>query len=156
RLQIQLAGLADDDPRRPDLAAREEALLEKHRATWEKDLPAWARRKVVFRGGFPDRIQSTVSDFLKGAPGLFCRAPIQGVHFRAFRARFDELVECPELSHLTYLSLEGCYGESVRDTEAKALASSPHLANLTEMDLGVGQVTAVGARALAGSRYLNR
>jgi hypothetical protein len=94
-------------------------------------VPAWARRQVVFRG-FPAAVQCTVRDFLKGAAGLFKRAPVQRIHFRTFKERMKELAASPRLARLTTLDLSD---NRISDAGALALADSRHLANLKDLDL---------------------
>src|SRR5206468_25941 len=70
RVQIELARLDEDDPRRLALANREAALLDTHRDVWVRELPAWARKRVKFQRGFPSRIDCTVAGFLKNGAAL--------------------------------------------------------------------------------------
>ena len=43
RVQCALAKIDTDDPRRPELAAREKALIDEHKRAWIGELPEWAR-----------------------------------------------------------------------------------------------------------------
>src|SRR5581483_5981629 len=111
RTQCELARGVADPARAAALAKREEFLLKKHRAAWEKEIPAWARRQVGFARGMVNHVQSTVRDFLKGAAGLFRRAPVQSVHFRSFKGHEKNLAASPFLARLTALSFRAQYGD---------------------------------------------
>jgi uncharacterized protein (TIGR02996 family) len=70
RVQVALARLPDDDPRRPGLERREQDLLEVHRDEWLAELPAWARQESCeFRRGFVGAASITAEQFLRGGEG---------------------------------------------------------------------------------------
>src|SRR5262245_56329639 len=91
RLQIESARLDDYDPRRDDLVGREEALLETHEKTWVADLPAWARRSILFQRGLVGHIYCSAEQFLKSGSALRKLAPIQAVHLDDTPGHFAEL-----------------------------------------------------------------
>src|SRR5262249_28497684 len=51
RVQCDVASITGDDPRRPALEMREEALLVAHEAEWRPEVQVWARKKAHFRRG---------------------------------------------------------------------------------------------------------
>src|SRR5262245_37484275 len=80
RVQIELARLGEDDPRRRALQARESALLpEQNRAMrqtstppWPRKLPAWVlSSNPTLRRGFVEEVSPTVAQFINGAAALF-------------------------------------------------------------------------------------
>jgi len=146
RLQVERAARGEMTP-----TPREEALRKKHRATWEAEVPAWARRKVVFERGFVARVQSTALDFLDKAAGLFKRSPIRGVEFRTYDKRAKELGKSEYLSRLNWLTLSGWHGDCFDGPAAKAFFKSPHLGGVRFLDLGGCPIGPDGAKALAAS-----
>jgi uncharacterized protein (TIGR02996 family) len=63
------------------------------------------------------------------------------------------LAGSPHLKNLTALNLAGC---EITDAGAEALAAAPHLANLTDLDLSFNPISEVGLQALAESPHLKR
>jgi uncharacterized protein (TIGR02996 family) len=123
RVQGALPKMAPDDPRRPDLAAREQALYDAHKQAWLDELPDWARPRAyslrTFRRGFVAQVLCTARQWLKGAGTLLRRVPPP-----------DRLI------------LYAC-----RD----ALAASPLIEGLTDLDLSKGHVGPEGVEALAAT-----
>src|SRR5262249_3856989 len=75
RVQIELAGLPEDHPRRPELRARELGLLRRYERAWVGPL----RRLVEaweFRRGFVECAEVRGQRFLKQAETLFRFAPV--------------------------------------------------------------------------------
>jgi hypothetical protein len=69
-VQCTLARIEGDDPRRPDLARRDEQLLEAHKAESVKEVPAWAAKAAEFRRGFVAAVGRAALDGGRGR----CRA----------------------------------------------------------------------------------
>jgi uncharacterized protein (TIGR02996 family) len=181
RVQIERARLPPDDPRAQALEAREAALVRTHREAWLKELPAWTRSYCVHQRGFAASVKATAREFLKGAAGLFRRAPIRRVELRhldnatavllaasphlakvsAFEvgdnsltsAGWRALLAAPWLAHVTGLRL---YGGALDPAAAHVLASSPHLSQLTSLVLHGGQVGDLGLQDLADSPNMAR
>lgn len=73
RVQIELARLPLNDPRRPELAARERRLLTDHRDAWR--LPQFPDQVQTFRRGFVERIAAT-GEWLLAHPHSLPAAPL--------------------------------------------------------------------------------
>jgi uncharacterized protein (TIGR02996 family) len=172
RLQIDLARLPERDPRRllePDspraaLEQRINHLLHAHDKHWVRELPtlpgiAWGAR--AFR--YP-----TIREYRRGF--------IEGVaakHTTAFRDQVEQvrariplrrlsiktgrhykaLARTPGLAYLAELDLRDSH---VGDGGVAALADTPHLAGLRTLGLWGNRLRAGAARALADSPYLSR
>ena len=130
RVQCTLARIEGDDPRRPDLARREEQLLEAHKAEWVKEVPAWAGKAAEFRRGFVAEVGAGVKTFLSNAAGLFARAPVTRLFTRTDRAPLEALTDSPYLATLRDLSV----GDADPAGVARLLAS-PHAAGLRGLHL---------------------
>jgi uncharacterized protein (TIGR02996 family) len=144
RLQIELARLSEDDPRRPGLRQREADLLAEHRKGWWAALPRLAGISWGdFERGFVTSI--TAEDeptFDRQAPDLFAAAPVRRLRLR--RVGTGEVWEFsggPRSFRQDYTGVE-------------RLATSPHLARITHLDLGGAMIGAAGVRALTASPHL--
>jgi uncharacterized protein (TIGR02996 family) len=115
RVQCELARLEGDDPRRPDLARREDELLAAHEANWlANDLPAWARSGAEFRRGFVEHVSAAVGTLTTRAGGLLARAPVTSVRAsQAHPADVVRLATCPHLAGLRHLCLYDFLPDSV-------------------------------------------
>src|SRR5229473_8105329 len=76
RVQIELAGMAEDDPRRKELRRRENALLATHENQWLGD-SAQFLEEWDFERGLLDSIEIDASKFLAHADELFRLGPIR-------------------------------------------------------------------------------
>jgi uncharacterized protein (TIGR02996 family) len=150
RLQCDLARMAEGDPRRPVLQAREWDLLAAHGAAWAGPLQGLVERPE-FRRGFIEKVQVTAAVFLRDGEALFRLTPLREVVLREVGGDLPQVVHCPHLARLTVLGLSH---NRIGAAGAAALASSPHLARLTELDLSDNGIGAEGATALAASPHL--
>ncbi len=160
RVQVELSRLPEDGPLAEALKAREGALLKAHADRWCQELPAWARRLAVYNQwervyerGLPAAVITTAREFLKGAAGLFRRAPIRRVELRHLdNAVAVLLAACPHLAKVSALAV----GEnSLTDAGWRTLLGAPGLAGLTELRLHGGPGPDA-ARVLASSPHLAR
>jgi hypothetical protein len=115
RVQCALAGIACDDPRRPNLEMRANVLLTAHETQWRQEAPAWARQHIDFRRGFVDEVRVGLRTFLKGAPGLFRRAPATTLRLTSVFAARDSLSACPQLAAVRSLHLHDVQATAVRN-----------------------------------------
>src|SRR5579872_2897546 len=86
RVQCELAGMSEDDPRRADLETRERHLLARHEEKWVEPLRHLAGDwddtlqkfgwKWAFRQGFVEAVGLTAGTFIRAAADLFRLAPI--------------------------------------------------------------------------------
>jgi uncharacterized protein (TIGR02996 family) len=149
RIQCCLASMPEDDRRRPTLQEREYNLLNQHRATWEGPLRQICKvASITFQHGFPETIGISSAAFLTQGDQLFALAPIRGLDLVDIVSRGDmaAIAASPHLKNLTTLNLRGNY---IRDEGVQALAASPHLKNLTTLYLGYNRIGTTGVQALA-------
>jgi uncharacterized protein (TIGR02996 family) len=95
-----------------------------------------------------------------------CLARLSSLCLNQNRVGLTALAASPGMSRLTRLSLQAEEGGShhedvvpwdkIGNAEAEALAASPHVANLTHLDLRYNAIGVRGAKALAASRYLGK
>jgi uncharacterized protein (TIGR02996 family) len=157
RLQIELARLPHRDPRRQELKARERDLLEAHDKEWCVPIKSFknAHFSPEFRRGFQDEVTcSHWKAFHTQADALFAAAPLRGLHVEKLPPRnVKALAQSPLLARLRALRLRPGFG----DEELSGLVNSPHVASLKELELtgsSEGTIGHAGARALAESPHL--
>jgi uncharacterized protein (TIGR02996 family) len=155
RIQIDLANLPEDDPRRPALLKRERRLLPARRAAWEGERPAFAAGKCDFVRGFAvPRIKEPVAAFVKRRPGDFSSYPLWHVTLTGLANapdRLDQvaaLVDCPNLGRAAGLFLTA---NSIGASGARRLAECPYLGNVTALGLRRNWMGEEGVEALAES-----
>lgn len=168
RVQCELAKMTDEeDPRRLDCNAREQALLRAH----FKELSPLGNqlKKCTFRRGLIEQIDVAVDYFLKKTAKLFRLAPVRGLRICLEPHQFELLAASPSLARLTTLDLTfgwmGDYRQSPPFTDGlQTLLNSPHLQHLTSLSIcnpAYRPIGAEGARIivhsanLAGLRGLN-
>jgi uncharacterized protein (TIGR02996 family) len=152
RAQCALAGLADDDPRRPALAERAGRLERTHGASWRAALPRLAGvRWEHFGRGFIEGVGvDNWKTFRAHAAGL------RSLHLNwndIGDAGACALAASPGLAGLRTLSLSHNF---ITDAGAQALAHSAHLGSLTCLFLTGSFIGDAGALALGRSSCLRR
>jgi uncharacterized protein (TIGR02996 family) len=152
RVQCQLATMAEGDPRRAELGARERQLLDQHEQTWAGPLRPLAR-SWVFRRGFIDEVWTTARAFSAHARRLFRSAPLLHVHLDRAAHRVRDLVGCAFLSRLTGLYLDSA---GVVDDDMRVLARSASLGGLSVLNLHHNWISVRGVQFLTGSPHLTR
>jgi uncharacterized protein (TIGR02996 family) len=156
RVQVGLARLEEDDPRREELEERAGQLEEV--GWWEPEPPegvgiqGWER-------GLVERVRVPFDTFLKRAAELFRWAPVRRVKLTSGRygdlspAHMEALAGLPDLARLVELDLGalGLWGEHL-----EALLRSPHLGNLRSLNLRNNPLTPDGPWLVAGCPGLPR
>lgn len=179
RVQLALAGLPEDDSRRPDLTMTERRLLARRRAEWEAPFHGLATG-LEFRRGFVDEARVPARLFVGRAAALFAAAPVRHLHLLDVGGWLPAVVRSPYLGRLTALTafaqhlgadlaraVAGCRSlgglralhlgrNRLGDGGAAALAGSPVLAGLEVLDLSENDIGEAGAAALAGSPHFGR
>jgi len=157
RLQCARARLPVDDVDHVPLLHREEELLQRHGTVWKAVLPrlesvAWGE----FERGFVATVQfQNFEAFRRNHPALRAAAPIEGLQFVNY-------LQSPEVAQLFCSPLLAPYSRiSVRSHWIdnglfRAMLESPHLANLTALDLSHSNIGVDKAAALAAARALPR
>ncbi len=151
RVQLALAGAAEDDPARPELLLRERELLDAHQLRWNEPL-ADVAAALTFVRGFPEQATLTAEDFLIQGERLFELAPITHLELVEASPVIDQVARSPLLGRLHTLALRGERGLKARGL--RALLESPHLARLRKLELAGHGLEREGARLLAEARRL--
>jgi uncharacterized protein (TIGR02996 family) len=133
RIQCALAQMQIDDSRRPQLAAREQALLMEHGDAWLGKLKT-SVKSYCFRRGFVDWVSLPGRKFLEIADELFESAPIRELrltHLGMGNFPATKLAMMPQFARLDALELAGVAG----DERVATILKSPHLKQLTRLQL---------------------
>jgi uncharacterized protein (TIGR02996 family) len=170
RAQVELArpAVRGDGERRKALAARVKELHKAHAEGWAEPVFELARVPKYWRQtapdgwdrGFLDSVRfESVAAFRKKVGRVSALTPLVGLSFAKFNGPdVIALARMPQLVSVRVLSLFGRgWGDdeqAVGDEAARALAESPHLARLEDLDLTQNSLTTKGVRALAFSPRL--
>jgi uncharacterized protein (TIGR02996 family) len=135
RLQCRMAPLSEDDEVYWECNVREEQLLEQHEKRWAAGLEGVAEN-WGFRRGFVERLQIETTSFLPQAEALFASFPIRDLQLIDVGweepGRLAQVAKLPQIARLRKLDLGDC---TYLEREQLALFASPHLTNLTDLDL---------------------
>jgi uncharacterized protein (TIGR02996 family) len=173
RVQCALAHMASSDPRRAELKARERGLLTEHEQEWAGPLNGVAL-EWRFRRGFIEYLDIHAHNFVdragsvvRVAPGCCVRfreacycasalaacefiGSLTGADFESNRLQSNHIVRIVASSHVHRLTKLGLFSNDCDISAMQALASSPFLGKLRELDLRAGGVGDAGVEALAG------
>src|SRR5262245_46808930 len=136
RVQCELARLPQADPRRAELQGTGDALLKSHQHEWVGEL----KRQVSgfrFHRGFVETIFIDALSFLQSAESIFRAAPIRHVHLLDVSGRINAIARSPYLERLAGLTI---FASHAGDQVARAVASSPRVCNLRELNLGRNRI----------------
>ncbi len=147
RVQLALARLSEDDPRRPALCDRQAELLTQNRAEWTAHL-AGLVETVDFRRGVPDSASVNAATFLERGEELFTRLRIRRLSLRDAAPVMAKLAASPLLARVRELDLCNC---DLGNSGVNVLARSPFLENLESLDLGFNRIEDSGVHLLARS-----
>ena len=130
-LQLTIATLAADHPRRTILVDRQNELRQKHHDAWTARLKPFASG-FEFRRGFIDSVSLSVEQFEKHGTKLFDHAPIRRIRLTDVGQRAATLAKLPQLERVRELVL--C-GADLGEDGVLALTHSPYLHSLELLDL---------------------
>jgi uncharacterized protein (TIGR02996 family) len=139
RVQCQLAGMAESDPRRPALAEREQALLDVYAQRWAEPLRGLAD-EWAFRRGFVEQVaaSNSVYQFLTRIREAFALAPIRALRLDYLDGEEDGAVWTLQAAADCLRGVEdlelGVYHYS-GEPRLRRLLLSPHLAGLRRLVL---------------------
>ena len=159
RVQIALARLPFDHPRRAELENRQAELVLQNEPVWT-DLLAGLVTSVEFRRGLPELVVIDAATFLAHGDELFRRTRIgpsigrslvRGVRLRDPARVLPRLIACPFLAELQELDL--CQGD-LGNGGVNLLVRSPHLGGIRTLDLGFNGLDDAGTRILAQAAAL--
>jgi uncharacterized protein (TIGR02996 family) len=136
RVQVELARLPEGDPRKEALGAREQGLMKAHGREWRKELPAWARWHCTYERGFAAEARTTAREFLKGAAGLFRRAPIRSLQLENLDGPLAAAVAASP--HLEKVSVFVVRDTALTGAGWRTLLAAPGLAQVTDLRLSGG------------------
>lgn len=147
RVQIALARLPEEHPRRPELADRQDELLTAHSARWTEHLRDLVAG-VEFRRGVPDSVSVYAGRFLSDGEELFRRLRVRRVRLLEAADVMPKLVNSPLLASVAELDL--CNNE-LGNAGAALLARSPFLKSLESLDLAFNGLDDAGVTSLSRS-----
>ncbi|QDU20354.1 TIGR02996 domain-containing protein [Urbifossiella limnaea] len=154
RVQLALARMPDDHPRRPALKDQQTDLLARHQAAWTEPLRGLVGG-VEFRRGLPDSVSVDAGVFAARGEELIARTRtpsgrsyLRRVHLLDPARVLPRLLACPALAQLEEISFAG--GE-LGNAGAEQLARGPRLPRLRGLDLSFNGLDDTGVRGLARS-----
>jgi uncharacterized protein (TIGR02996 family) len=137
RLQFQTEQHAENTPERIDIDERAAALLGQNRAAWIARVPNWALDPEWppevrdFRRGFLHQIAAKAEDLLAHSDDLFTAAPVRKAEVRVIRDGGLALASSPALARLSEVELS--FAETPIDVPA--FLNSPYLSALAGLGL---------------------
>jgi uncharacterized protein (TIGR02996 family) len=150
RVQLALARLDPDDPRRPDLSDRQAELLNRNRAAWTAHLSGLVV-SVDFRRGVPDSVSVDAATFLDRGDILFDALRVRRLRLVDVVPVMPKLVASPLLGRVRELDL--C-STDLGNGGLNLLVRSEHLKHLDALDLGFNGLDDAGVEHLARSSNL--
>jgi uncharacterized protein (TIGR02996 family) len=131
RVQVELARIPGDDPRRPALEMRQEELLAAHEAEWLLEVRKRARRGATFRRGFIEEIECDCLAIERGAKTLDSMIPLRRLRIYGDPSRPTQaIISSPALSRITFLWLRCFYSVDV-----DRMLEAPQIGSLTGFGL---------------------
>lgn len=153
RVKCELARADLPDERWWQLQERKDALAA-HCDRWADQLPKYDGIRwnpIDFPRGFVWDIWCDDAEaFQRNATAIFASAPIRSASFRRLRS-LDPVLAVHELSRIRRLILED---SGLVPADARSLAASPHVSDLTALHLPGNRFGDAGASAIAASPYL--
>jgi uncharacterized protein (TIGR02996 family) len=155
RVQIELAGMAHEDPLAPSLRRREFELWKANQDRWVGNCKSWLVDWDCERG-LLHSITISAATLIEHADELFRLGPIRELHLGpALTPVMSALLALPQLARIRSLDFHSLATEDVRQ-----LADWPHLATLTSLilrgnDLGTEAVRALTHGDLSQLRRLD-
>ncbi|HEY7314123.1 MAG TPA: TIGR02996 domain-containing protein [Gemmataceae bacterium] len=149
RMQVELARLAQDSPRRRALARRARELLEQHQDRWVAPLQSFIDDWRFCRG-FVERVELMGGDLEEWAEQLFASTPVRRLWATDLGGAIDCLQAIPARNRLSDLDLNG----NDLDTDALTnLARQTHLGGIRVLSLLFNRIDDDGARVLCTAPF---
>lgn len=152
RLQLALARLPDDHPRRRELKNRADDLLHRFLPQWAAPLRGLASG-FTFHRGLLDTVAVDVPTFAARGQELFRRAPVRGVKLLDAGRHVAALAEC---EHLVRVRDLGLCGADLGNGGLNVLLRSPYLTGVESLDLSFNGLDDSAARQLARTGAMPR
>lgn len=149
RLQIQLEEMKSSDRGYGTVRKKERALFKEHSlfGRLPNRVSDWE-----FRAGFIEKIELTLTAFLKQAPEIFEHNPVQHAVLKAKSAKIEKIAQVPELSKLRSLELRSNH---LGNAGLRTLLESPHLTNLESLTVYSNDITNEGVAQLSRNPNLS-
>jgi uncharacterized protein (TIGR02996 family) len=152
RVQVALARLPDDHPRRTELVDRQDELRAANAERWNAPV-ADLGAQLQFRRGVPDYVIIYAGTLLSDGEELFRRARVRRLRLLEAAAVMPKLIHSPLLGQVRELDL--CANE-LGNHGVNLLVRSPHLHELEELDLAANWLDDAGVQALARAGTMPR
>lgn len=149
---VELTGLSKLHGARKDLMRQEHELENQFRAEWIAPFHRLATGEL-FRRGFVEQVNVVARDLIEHAPRLFAAGPLRHIRLLDVGASLPSVFNCPFLSRLTALTINGSY---LGTPLARELAGAEHLAGLKSLHLTSNKFDDESIQYLAGSPLLSR
>jgi uncharacterized protein (TIGR02996 family) len=150
RIQIALARLAADDPRRTELANRESVLLARYRAKWSEPLRGFAGG-TEFARGFIETAVVDARTFVRMGHVLFHLSPLRHIRLLDVGSSLTRVMTSPNLARLSAITI---FAQHIDDRLTRALVDSPHLDNLRSLNIARNRIGDRGLEQIAWSPRL--
>jgi uncharacterized protein (TIGR02996 family) len=151
RVQVELARLAGDDPRREARADRQDELLAAHGDEWGRPFFDSGALEAKWSRGLIEEVELERED---GVEDILRAAPVRRLRFRdADSERLAEVIRLPQFAPVRELIAQSRYP---RHLNAARLAHSPGLAGLTALSLNGLDQGREFVEALAASVHVQR
>jgi uncharacterized protein (TIGR02996 family) len=152
RTQVELARLAEDSPRRREVAWRARELLDRHGAEWARALPG-ELHDWRFSRGFVESAGLMGPDLEADAAALFDATPVRRLWVTELLGNVDPLQDIPTDNRL--LALDLC-GDDLNVDSLETLAELPNLPGLRELGLLFNEIDDVSVEHLCQHPFFQR
>jgi uncharacterized protein (TIGR02996 family) len=149
RLQLALARMSEDHPRRAELTERKTELISAHSARWTEHLHGLVT-EVEFRRGVPDSAVVDAEQFLATGEELRRRMRLRRLSLRNDTGVLPKLVESPLLAGIP--ELDFC-GNDLGPGGVAVLTRSRQFGQLEALDLGFTGLDDSAVKLLAGCSH---
>jgi uncharacterized protein (TIGR02996 family) len=152
RVQVALARMAEDHPRRKELTTRQGELLGAHETRWSEHLSDLVSpSECEFRRGVLDSVVMDSAMFLARGEELFSRLPLRRIRLREADGVMSDLTTSPLLANVRELDLcENHLGNG----GVNLLLRSQFLKDLDVLDLGFNGIDDAGVHTFARASTL--
>jgi uncharacterized protein (TIGR02996 family) len=151
RLRADIAQMEKDYEQRKTLRGRAEQLFNAYGQEWNRPMRDSGCHKWEYRRGFVEAVELSGDAFLKSAAMLFRTEPIQCL---CLTGSIPDVVGFTRIEQLTRPTELVLHGAGIGNAGAQTLVASPHLWNITSLDLSHNNIGDAGAQALASSPNL--
>lgn len=162
RLQIRLAGMSWEDPKRDAVYQRTRELFNLHKDAWRAGLPSPVKRGATidcFERGFLTKLDANVASLLKVSKRAWAKYPIQSLYPSQASDKLGALLAIPAMPRISYVSLYApAHSGSLSKADLKALTTCPNLTGMRTLLISsaVGDALATALAKCPSLRGLTR